>query len=459
MTELAIRSHINQDMGKLPPQAIDMEEAVLGALMLERDALYEVVNVLKPESFYKDAHKDIYQAIISLFEKSEPVDMRTVANQLRETGKLDSTGGAYYIADLTSKVSSAANIEYHARIVAEMHIKRELIHMSSQVRNMSYDDTEDAFQVIEYLEMQLSSLVEKNVSGELMRLSESINKSVSTITNMKNLDVTGVSSGLHDLDRITNGFQNSELVIIAARPGMGKTAFVVTCMLNAVKQGKVVAMFSLEMSRFQLDQRIISSESFVELSKIKKPKEATPEELMKIREVKSRVANYEMYIDDTPSIGLIDLKAKCRRLQANQGLDMVVVDYLQLMSDKSSKNREQQIANISRGLKEIAKEFDVPVIALSQLSRAVEQRGGDKKPLLSDLRESGSIEQDADLVAFLYRPEYYGITSAENGESLFGKGMVIVAKNRQGALDEAFLKFLGRYTKWDNEEEIHELNF
>ena len=448
-----------ESLGKLPPQAVDLEEAVLGAIMLEKNSLIEVVDMLSPETFYKDAHVEIYKAIIDLFNASLPIDMKTVNNKLRENGTLEFAGGAYYIAELTSKVSSAANIEYHSRIISEMAMKRDLITIASQIQQDAYEDTQDVFQLLEFVEMQLGGIVEKNVKGSFMKLSHSLNDTVKKVTNMKDMDVTGVPSGLHELDKITGGWQKSDLSIVAARPGMGKTAFIVSCMLNAAKKGYKVGMFSLEMSRFQLDQRIISAEARVPLAKVRKPKDMTPEELKSVKEVTAKVGNYGIFIDDSPSLNVVEMKAKSRRLYNNEGLDMVIVDYLQLMKGEGKGNREQEISSISRALKEIAKELDIPVIALSQLSRAVESRGGQKKPMLSDLRESGSIEQDADLVMFLYRPEYYQIFQDSKGQPLHGKGMAIIAKNRQGALDEAYMKFIGSLTKWENENEIHNTLF
>ncbi|MEL7002225.1 MAG: replicative DNA helicase [Bacteroidota bacterium] len=444
---------IGESLGKLPPQASDLEEAVLGALMLEKDALTTVIDILKPESFYNDTHTEIYRAIVELFNNSEPVDMRTVANQLRKNGKLEFVGGAYYIAELTSKVSSAANIEYHARIVTEMSIKRELIRVASEIHNDAYEDTTDVFQLLDKTEGALFEISEANIRKNYDNMRSLMAQAISELEERKNHKdgLTGIASGFTALDRVTSGWQRSDLVIIAARPGMGKTAFVVSALRNAaVDFNHAVAIFSLEMSSVQLVNRLISAEAELESEKIKKGNLAEHEWQQLIHKT-NKLSNAPIFIDDTPALSILELRAKCRRLKAQNDVQLIVIDYLQLMSGDSSKgagNREQEIASISRALKGIAKELNVPVIALSQLSRAVETRGGDKRPQLSDLRESGSIEQDADMVMFLYRPEYYGITEDESGMPTVGTGEVIIAKHRSGSLENVNLKFIGKFTKF-----------
>lgn len=440
-------------LGKIPPQAIELEEAVLGALMLEKDALSTVIDILKPESFYKDAHIEIYKAIVDLFNSSEPVDMRTVANQLRKNGTLEFAGGAYYIAELTSKVSSAANIEYHARIVTEMSIKRELIRVASEIQHDAYEDTTDVFHLLDKTESSLFEISEANIRKNYDSMRSLMAQAIHELEERKNHKdgLTGVPSGFTALDRVTSGWQKSDLVIIAARPGMGKTAFVVSALRNAaVDFNHAVAIFSLEMSSVQLVNRLISAEAELESEKIKKGSLADYEWQQLIHKT-NKLSSAPIFIDDTPALTILELRAKCRRLKAQHDVQLIVIDYLQLMSGDSSKgggNREQEIASISRALKGIAKELDVPVIALSQLSRAVETRGGDKRPQLSDLRESGSIEQDADMVMFLYRPEYYGITEDESGMPTQGTGEVIIAKHRNGSLENVGLKFIGKFTKF-----------
>lgn len=443
-------------LGKLPPQAVDLEETVLGALMLEKDALTTVIDILKPESFYKDAHREIYAAIVTLFNNSEPVDLRTVANQLRKDGKLELVGGAYYIADLTTKVNSAANIEYHARIVSEQAIKRELIRIASEIQHEAYEDTTDVFSLLDKTEQALFEVSESNIRKNYADMRSIMREAMNELEAKKHHKdgLTGVPSGFSALDRVTSGWQKSDMVIIAARPGMGKTAFVVSAMRNAaVDFGHAVAIFSLEMSSVQLVNRLISAEAQLEGEKIKKGSLADYEWEQLVHKT-AKLTEAPIFIDDTPALSILELRAKCRRLKAQHDIQLIIIDYLQLMSGDSSKsgggsgNREQEIASISRALKNIAKELSVPVIALSQLSRAVETRGGDKRPQLSDLRESGSIEQDADMVMFLYRPEYYGLTEDDNGMSTQGVGEVIIAKHRNGSLDTVQLKFIGKYTKF-----------
>jgi replicative DNA helicase len=443
-------------MGKLPPQAIDMEEAVLGALMIEKDALSAVADILKPDSFYKEAHQRIYSAILNLFVNSEPIDLLTVTSKLRSTGELELIGGASYITELTSKVNSAANIEYHARIISQAAIKRELITISSEIQKEAFEDTTDVFRLLDKTEQALFQISESNIKKNYADMSALMRQALEELDQKKNNKdgLTGVPSGFSSLDRLTSGWQKTELIILAARPGMGKTAFVVSSLRNAaVEFNMPVAIFSLEMSSVQLVNRLISAEAEIDSEKIRKGNLA-PHEWAQIHHRISRLTNAPIFIDDTPALSILELRAKCRRLKAQHDIQMIVIDYLQLMSGdtggKANGNREQEIASISRSLKNLAKELDVPVIALSQLSRAVETRGGEKRPQLSDLRESGSIEQDADMVLFLYRPEYYGITQDETGNSVAGIGEVIVAKNRGGSLDTVQLRFIGKYTKFSD---------
>lgn len=443
-------------LGKLPPQATDLEEAVLGALMLEKDALTNVIDILRPESFYKEAHKEIYQAIYDLFQESEPIDILTVTSQLRKTGKIEMVGGPYYITQLTNRVSSAANIEFHSRIIVEQSIKRELIRISSEIQKEAYEDTTDVFQLLDKMEQSLFEVSESNIRKEYAKMKDIMAQAIEEIQSRKEHTdgLTGIPSGFTNLDRVTSGWQRSDLVIIAARPAMGKTAFVVSALRNAaVDHGHAVAMFSLEMSNVQLVNRMISGEAELESEKIKKGNLAEHEWAQLVHKT-AKLTKAPIFIDDTPALSILELRAKCRRLKQQHDIQLVVIDYLQLMSGDSSKggggqgNREQEIASISRALKNLAKELSVPVLALSQLSRAVESRGGDKRPQLSDLRESGSIEQDADMVMFLYRPEYYGITQDENGMPTSGVGEVIIAKHRNGSLENVPLKFIGKFTKF-----------
>ncbi|RDC64161.1 replicative DNA helicase [Adhaeribacter pallidiroseus] len=452
------KSSITVGLGKVPPQSLDLEEAVLGALMLEKDALTTVIDILKPQSFYKDAHQKIFKAILALFDKSEPIDILTVTQQLREDGELEFVGGPYYIMNLTTRINSAANVEFHARIITENSIKRDLISISSEVEKRAFEDTTDVFDLLDYAEKSLFEVSEANIRKNFDDMRSLMHKAIKELEEKKNQKegLTGVPSGFTALDRVTSGWQPSDLVILAARPAMGKTAFVVSAMRNAaVDFRKPVAIFSLEMSSLQLVNRLISAEAELEGEKIKKGNLADYEWAQLNHKI-SRLSEAPIFIDDTPGLSIRELRTKCRRLKAQHDIQMIIIDYLQLMTGNEGKggggNREQEIASISRALKMLAKELSVPVIALSQLSRAVETRGGDKKPQLSDLRESGSIEQDADMVIFLYRPEYYGITEDETGNPTQGVGEVIIAKHRNGSIGSVNLKFIGKFTKFGDLE-------
>lgn len=448
-SKLLVRD-LTESLGKLPPQALDLEEAILGALMLEKNALTAVVEFLRPDHFYTEQHKEIYTAIIDLFKASEPVDMRTVVAQLRKSAKLELVGGAYYIAELTSKVSSAANIEYHARIIIEMAIKRDLIQIASQIHHDAYEDTTDVFELLDKTEQNIFQISDSNLRKNYDSMKSLMFQATKELQEKRNHKdgLTGIPSGFSRLDRVTSGWQKSDLVIIAARPGMGKTAFIVSALRNAAVDFNIpVAIFSLEMASLQLVNRLISAEAELDSEKIKKGNLADFEWQQMVHKT-NRLSTAPIFIDDTPALSILELRAKCRRLKAEHNIQMVVIDYLQLMKGESSGNREQEIASISRALKGIAKELAIPVIALSQLSRGVETRGGDKRPQLSDLRESGSIEQDADIVMFLYRPEYYKITVDEEGMPTQGMAEVIISKHRNGSLENVKLKFIGKYTKF-----------
>ncbi len=444
--------------GRLPPQAVDLEEAVLGALMLEREALTSIIDLLKAESFYKDEHKEIYSAVLDLFERSQPIDMLTVANALRSRGTLESIGGAFYISELTNRVASAANIEFHARIIAQKFILRELIKLSSEIQRDAFDETIDVFTLLDKSEQALFAISEGNVDSQSSSMQTLVQKAIQHMEElrMNEGNMSGLPSGFTELDRITSGWQPSDLVIVAARPGMGKTAFVMAIARNAaVDFKKPVAVFSLEMSSVQLVLRLISSEAEISATKLKNGT-LEDHEWQQMNNKIQRLAGAEIYLDESPAINIFDLRAKCRRLKAQHNIQMVVIDYLQLMSGpkdgRNSGNREQEISQISRSLKGLAKELNIPVIALSQLSREVERRGGEKRPILSDLRESGSIEQDADMVMFLYRPEYYSKTDAD-GNSTEGVAELIIAKNRHGATDTVKLKWVDRYAKFEDPNE------
>jgi replicative DNA helicase len=442
------------ELGKLPPQAIEFEEAVLGALMLERDAISIVLDILQSESFYKDEHKEIYSAIRSLFEKSQPIDVLTVTNELRLNGKLEFIGGAFYISELTNRIGSAANIEYHARVVSEKYILRKLIEISSEIQRDAYDEGNDVFDLLDKAEQNLFSITEQNLRSSYDNMGQLISRAITQIEEIRNNveGLSGVPSGFSDLDRITSGFQRSDLIIMAARPGMGKTAFVMSVARNAaVEFKKPVAIFSLEMSSLQLVQRLIASEAEIDNMKLKTG-DLADHEWHQLHVKIAKLSQASIYIDDTPALNVFELRAKCRRLKAQHDIQMVIIDYLQLMAGnkegKQSMNREQEISTISRSLKGLAKELNIPVIALSQLSRQVEQRGGAKRPILSDLRESGSIEQDADQVMFIYRPEYYGLTEDEEGRPVAGIAEIIIAKNRHGSVETVPLRFISKFARF-----------
>jgi replicative DNA helicase len=439
--------------GKVQPQALPLEEAVLGALMLDKDALAVVMDIIRAESFYKDAHQAIYKAMLELFQKSHPVDLLTVTEELRKAGDLDKIGGPYYLVELTNRIASAANIEYHARIIAQKHIQRELIRVSTQIIKDAYEDTTDVFNLLDDAEKGLFAITQQNLSRGVETMSSLTSKTLKQLEALKDKEdgLTGVPTGFVPLDRLTSGWQSSDLIILAARPGMGKTSFVLALARNAALDfGKGVAVFSLEMSNVQLVQRIISLEAEISGHKLRNG-QLEEYEWQQLHSSIERLSEAPIYIDDTPGINIFELRAKCRRLKMQHDIQMVIIDYLQLMSggsDNQRGNREQEVSAISRSLKGLAKELNVPVIALSQLSRAVEVRGGTKRPQLSDLRESGSIEQDADIVSFIYRPEYYQILEDEEGQSLKGVAEIIIAKNRHGALDTIKLRFVDQFAKF-----------
>ena len=445
---------------KIQPQAKELEEVVLGAMMVEKSAVNAVIDVLQPESFYVEAYGEVFRAIQTLFNNSEPIDLLTVTEQLRKDGKLDMLGGSHRVASLTSRVASSANVEFHARIIAQKHIQRELIRVSNAIIEKAYDETSDVFDLLDEAESKLFEVAEGNIRKSYESMSTVMRQALDDIEAARNNEdgVSGVPSGFHDLDKITGGWQRSDMIVLAARPGMGKTAFVLSMARNmAVDHDIPVAVFSLEMSAVQLVQRLISSETEINSDKFRKGN-LEEHEYQQLHSRCGKLSKAPLFIDDTPGLNIFELRAKCRRLKAQHGIDMVIIDYLQLMSAGSDKgNREQEISSISRSIKGIAKELDVPIIALSQLSRNVETRGGDKRPLLSDLRESGAIEQDADIVAFIYRAEYYGITEHPDGIDTAGLGELILAKHRHGALDTIKMKFVKNLAKFANYDTFSDL--
>ncbi len=450
-------TRLEHEFGKLPPQAIDIEEAVLGAIMLEKDAIIEVLDILKPDSFYKEAHKKIFQAVVDLSMQEKAIDLYTVTEEIRNREQLEEIGGPLYLAQLTSKVASAAHVEYHARIIAQKYIQRELISVSSDIQEKAFDNTIDVDDLLDFSEGELFKIAEGNIRKKSAKINSIIHEAIRQIEEAgKNEgNLSGVPSGYTKIDRITSGWQRSDLVIIAARPSMGKTAFVLSMARNmAVEHNVSTAIFSLEMSSIQLVNRLIVSETQLPSEKIRTGKLADFEWEQLEYKIK-KLEDAPIFIDDTPGISIFELRAKCRRLKRQHDIKIIIIDYLQLMTGtpETKGNREQEVSTISRALKGIAKELDVPIIALSQLNRSVEMRSGDKKPQLSDLRESGAIEQDADMVLFIHRPEKYGFTEDEEGNSLIGMADIIIAKHRNGALDDVRLRFQDKFAKFTDLED------
>lgn len=446
--------------GRVPPHDLALEQAVLGAAMIDREALPVIIDILRPESFYREAHATIYRACRVLYEKSEPVDQLTVTQQLRASGELDAVGGSPYISDLTRMVASGANIEYHARIIVQKALQRDMIALGQLTAQRGYDDEQDAFGLLSDLQQAAFDLghFTQKTATHLGRIGVQVLRNLTDAMQRPD-GVTGVPSGIADLDKATGGWQDTDLVIIAGRPGSGKTSCVLCCALNAAKRGIPVAFFSLEMSAVQLGLRAASSETGIDSRNIKNGR-ITEDELRRIDECVRGFGNIPVFIDDTPGMTVFELRAKARKLVAKSGVQLIIIDYLQLMTGPNDGrgNREQEVSAISRGLKNLAKELKVPVIALSQLSRAVETRGGSKRPMLSDLRDSGGIEADADLVAFIYRPEYYGIMFDENNRSLKGVAEFIIAKHRHGGLDTVEMTFVEQTTKFTDLIELPATN-
>lgn len=439
--------------GRVMPQAIQLEEAVLGAIMMDKDGLTSVIDILRKESFYKEEHKNIYEVMLDLFEKSQPIDILTVHEALKKIGKLEETGGVNYLMDLTHRVASAANIEYHARIVAQKYIQRELIRVSTETIKDSFEDTTDVFELLDSAERNLYEITEQNLSTgfeSIKALAVKARNEIETVS-AKEDGLTGVPTGFEELDKMTSGWQKSDLVIVAARPGMGKTAYTLSLAHNAAKFGKGVAIFSLEMANLQLVNRLIAMDAEINSHSLRNG-DLSAEEWDRLHAAVERLSDLPIFIDDTPGINIFELRAKCRRLKQNHNIEMIIIDYLQLMTGAPTGgggggNREQEISQISRALKGLAKELSVPVLALSQLSRAVETRGGNKRPQLSDLRESGAIEQDADMVTFIYRPAYYDL-EPEDPSIPKDAAEIIISKHRNGSLGSVFLKFIPHYVKF-----------
>ncbi len=444
--------------GKTPPQAIEIEQAVLGALMLDPNALNNTIQILRTEYFYSPEHQLIFASILKLFEQSKPIDLLTVTQQLMKDGQLDAVGGALYLSQLTNRVVSGAHIEFHSRILSERYIQREVIRVCTETLTDAYEETTDVLTLLDKTERSLMDIDEKNFHSEYHNMQDVLKSAFEQIEAAQQSEnsFSGVPSGFNDLDRITAGFQPGTLIILAARPAMGKTAFALTMARNiAVDMKMPIAFFSLEMTAVELVMRLVSSESCISGERLKKGEKLPDVEKMQLYAKSQTLTEAPIYIDDTPQLSIFELRAKCRRLKQQHDIKMVFIDYLQLMSGGAdmnrNSNREQEISLISRQLKALSKELGVPVLALSQLSRAVETRGGSKKPQLSDLRESGAIEQDADIVMFIYRPEYYHLYQDDNGSTL-GMADIIIAKHRSGEIGEVRLKFVKQFARFENRD-------
>jgi len=442
--------------GRLVPRATDIEAAVLGALMLDQDAFNEISDLLRPESFYEPRHEKIYEAIQQLGLAQEPIDMMTVTNRLRQNNELENVGGAGYIASLTMNVASAAHVEFHARIVAQKYLARELITFASKLENNAFDESNDVDDVLQEAERALFNISQKNLKKDVVQIDPVIERAVEQmqIAGRQQSGLSGVGTGFYNLDKLTSGWQRSDLIIIAARPAMGKTAFVLSMALNVAMHGDPVAVFSLEMSNVQLVNRLISNACELPGEKIKSGDLSTSD-WGQLTTRLSRLQGLPMYIDDTSGLSITELYTKARRLVREHGVRLIVIDYLQLMTaGMKLGSREQEVSTISRSLKQLAKELDIPIIALSQLNRKLEDRGNkDKRPQLSDLRESWAIEQDADIVCFIHRPEYYAHSSTdENGNDIRGKAEFILAKHRSGSVGTVDLRFRNEYVRFENWE-------
>lgn len=421
----------------MPPQAVDVEEAVLGAMMIEPNCVPDVLDSLTADCFYKDANRKVFMAVSALSAEHQPVDIYTVTEQLRRMGLIDEVGGPYYLSLLSSKVGAAAHVDYHVKILLQKYIQRELITISAEMQRDSFDDSIPVDDLLDNSQSKLFELAEKNMKRATLPVQDVIKDTVAEIeANQDRTDgLSGVPSGFTGIDKVTLGWQESDLVIIAARPSMGKTAFVLTMARNMAVEHRIpVAFFSLEMSSKQLVKRLLVSETGLSSEKIRGGKKLQDYEIVQLHERIKDLTAAPLFIDDTPSISVYELRSKARRLVSNAGVKLIIVDYLQLMTGPPELRgmREQEVSNISRSLKAIAKELSIPVIALSQLSRDVEKRGGNRIPQLSDLRESGAIEQDADIVMFIHRPDYYG---TEEEGAVPGQAQIIIAKHRNGSTD------------------------
>jgi replicative DNA helicase len=441
-------------LGRIPPQNIEAEQSVLGAMLLDKEALSNVAEIISSQDFYRDDHKEIFEAIMDLYERAEPIDLITVSEQLKARGSLEGIGGLEYLTNLANAVPTTANAKHYAKIVEEKSILRRLIRVSSEIVNMSYEASEEVSYVLDKAEKNIFDVLQKRNAQGFSPIKEVLIDTFNRLEELYNNKgfVTGIATGFTDLDYKTSGLQNSDLILIAARPAMGKTSFVLNIAQYAAIHGKVpVAIFSLEMSKDQLVNRMLCSEAMVDSQKIRTGK-LEDSDWQKVARALGPLSEAPIYIDDTPGVTAMEIRAKCRRLKIEKNLGLVVIDYLQLMQGRSRGNdsRQQEISEISRSLKILAKEINVPVLTLSQLSRAPEQRA-DHRPILSDLRESGAIEQDADIVMFLYRDDYYNPDTEKKNIA-----EAIIAKHRNGSTGTVELAWLGQYTKFANLEKFRD---
>ncbi len=446
---------VGLESGKKPPQAIDIEEAVLGALLLEPNSVADVLDILIPDCFYKEANRKIFKAISALAMQHAPIDIYTVAQELKKTDNLEEIGGAYYLSQLSMKIGAAAHLEYHTKVLVQKYIQRELISISYEVQRDSFDDTIPVDDLLDSTQQKIFNLADRNMRRETQSVQDVLNEAITELENVQNREdgLSGVPSGYTGIDSITYGWQPSDLIIIAARPAMGKTAFVLTMARNMSVDHKVpVAVFSLEMSAIQLVKRLMTSETGLSSDKIRGGKKLEMYEWEQLNVRLNQLSQAPLYIDDTPSLSIYEFRSKARRLVSSAGVKLIIIDYLQLMAGPPELKgmREQEVSAISRSLKSIAKELNIPIIALSQLSRAVETRGGAKKPQLSDLRESGAIEQDADIVMFIHRPDYYGMAEDPSQEGLAD---IIIAKHRNGATGEVPMRFRASEVRFVDEND------
>ena len=434
-----------EDNTRIPPHSVEAEQSVLGSILLDKDAMISVSETLIPEDFYKEAHRVIYECMLKLYNNQSEIDLITLADELRDQGYLDDIGGIAYITSLSTIVPTTSNIKYYINIVKEKSISRQLISAANDIINLGYDSSTKVEDVLENAEKKIFDISQERTTNDFQPINQVLTETLSMLEKLyeEKSDVTGLTTGFRDLNKKINGLQRSDLLLIAARPAMGKTAFALNLVQNAALKGDAsVAVFSLEMSKEQLVQRMVAAQSSVELKKIKTGTLAA-KDWPRITDGMAVLSGAKIHIDDTPGIKISELRSKCRKLKIEKGLDLVLIDYLQLMEGEGhNESRQQEIAKISRSLKILAKELDCPVVALSQLSRAPEQRA-DHRPMLSDLRESGSIEQDADIVMFLYRDEYYNPDTERKNI-----GEVIVAKNRHGETGTVELVWFGEIQKF-----------